>query len=233
MNNVKSIKISDDDKKFVSTIIDNNLSMCSYENLITTMQACKYVKSLDIPGDFFECGVWRGGNSLLAAYQFNKNDESKNRKVFLLDTFLGMTQPNDIDNRISDKVNASVFYFDRKKEGYVDWCFATLDEVKNNFIRFDLLKDNVYFLKGKSEEVLCNNEHTIPDKISVLRLDTDFYESTLVELKVLYPRLSDGGVLIIDDYNFWEGCRKAVDDFFGSKPQNMISIDENAILIIK
>jgi len=90
----------------------------------------------------------------------------------------------------------------------------------------------VHLVKGKVEETL---PHAAPSRISILRLDTDWYESTLHELVTLYPRLSPGGVLIVDDYGFWAGARKAVDEFFAANniAAFLHRIDESGIILVK
>lgn len=94
------------------------------------------------------------------------------------------------------------------------WVFSSLDEVKANFERFKLLDDKIEFIEGNVRETLTQLK--LPQSIALLRLDTDFYDSTLIELQVLWPRLSIGGVLILDDYGHWDGARKAVDEYFAT-----------------
>ena len=96
-------------------------------------------------------------------------------------------------------------------------------EVNNNKIRL---------IKGPVEKTLLNNEN-LPDKISLLRLDTDFYESTKIELEILYPKVIKGGFLIIDDYGHWKGSRKAVDEYFKNSLPFIHFIDESCRLIVK
>ena len=124
------------------------------------------------------------------------------------------------DNIVSKKYKTN---FDIKNKSATDtrkaykkneWCYASLNEVQNNLSKFDKnYQDNFVFVKGKVEQTL-ENEKNIPKKISLLRLDTDFYDSTKKEMEVLYPRLQNKGVLIIDDYGHWKGSKKAVDDYF-------------------
>src|SRR5262249_6800965 len=99
-----------------------------------------------------------------------------------------------------------------------EWCYASLDDVRNNFVNVGLLSNNVVFVQGDVTQTLANEEN-LPKSISVLRLDTDWYESTKKELEVLYPRLNRGGVLLIDDYGYWAGSKQATDEFF-AKNQN-------------
>ena len=94
-------------------------------------------------------------------------------------------------------------------------AFSKIDSVKKNISKYSNL-DNIQFIKGPVEKTLIIEEN-LPSKISILRLDTDWYSSTKVELEILYPRLVQGGVLIIDDYGHFQGAKKAVDEFFNNK----------------
>jgi O-methyltransferase len=189
------------------------LTMVSDERLFDTILACRHALAWGFDGDFVECGVWRGGNSILAAGIFKMY--GSNKKVYLFDTFEGMTRPTDNDAHLGSGKKAMGEFIDNQKENHNDWCYASLEDVKANFERVNLLGDNIVFVKGDVAETLAKPEN-LPQKISVLRLDTDWYESTKLELDVLYPRLSVGGVLIIDDYGHWAGSKKAVDEYFST-----------------
>ena len=158
-----------------------------------------------------ECGG--GGNSLLAASIFKMYGSSK--KVYLFDTFAGMTEPTKEDARLFKNQPVMKIFEESQKESYNDWCYASMEDVQNNFEQAGLLTPSVKFVKGDVAETLAISEN-IPDKICVLRLDTDFYESTKKELEILYPRLTIGGVLIIDDYGTWAGSKQATDEYFAS-----------------
>ena len=131
------------------------------------------------------------------------------RELYLFDTFEGMSEPTDADRDLSGTL-ASERLAEEDKETSWSWAYGPLDEVKQNLSKVEYDKENIVFVKGKVED-------TIPDKapaqISLLRLDTDWYESTYHELQHLYPRLSVGGVVIIDDYGHWQGARRAVDQY--------------------
>lgn len=205
------VEFSDNEKSIVSYVIENRLSMTSPERLFTTVMACKHAIERNIEGDFVECGVWRGGNAMLAAAIFKMHECSK--RVCLFDTFQGMTEPSDEDTAVRDGSSARETYVRQKKDTHNEWCYASLEDVRNNFARADLLGENIVFVKGDVLRTL-DDVQSLPQKISVLRLDTDWYESTRKELEVLYPRLSIGGVLIIDDYGHWAGSKKATDEYF-------------------
>lgn len=216
--NEAPVELSPQELKLVERIRNDELSMTSIQRLWATLMACKHVVSQNIAGDFVECGVWRGGNALIAAALFDMYKVTKN--IFLFDTFEGMTIPTEKDVKASNSQSAMNEYLRSQRETHNDWCYASLDDVKNNFSKFGLMNERVVFVKGDVCETL-NSAENLPEKISVLRLDTDWYESTKRELEVLYPRVSAGGVLIIDDYGHWAGAKRAVDEYFaqnGNRP---------------
>ena len=132
----------------------------------------------------------------------------------LFDTFEGMTPPTPDDVHAQSGQPAEVkFQAHAMPEGGNAWCRATLPEVRANFAAFGIDPQRVHFVQGDVAQTL-QQPANLPEKIAVLRLDTDWYESTRAELEVLYPRLARGGVLIVDDYGHWSGARKAVDEYF-------------------
>tara|TARA_B100000795_G_scaffold269457_1_gene258863 strand:+ start:4759 stop:5529 length:771 start_codon:yes stop_codon:yes gene_type:complete len=213
--------------------LSSKYSMTSLTRRWALINAIKYVKYEGIEGEFVECGVWKGGNLII----FNKLNEEYNLKkdIFGFDTFMGMSEPTIHDNNYLD-VNAKKEW-DRDKDNNVNHsfnCYSSLDEVRNNIINNskDGLLKNTKLIKGKVEETLSIGKN-LPEKISILRLDTDWYESTKKELEILYPRLVKGGVLIIDDYGQWKGSRKAVDEYFENKDIIKHFIDFSCRMIIK
>lgn len=208
------IELTDVDKKLIKHVGDGNYTMSSMARLVNTLKACQYVVHNNIPGDFVECGVWRGGNGILAQKVF-KLLNSK-RKVWMFDTFEGMTAPTDLDVEQHTQVEAKREFLSKQTKTHNEWCYASLDDVRKNCIQSGLDLEEFRFIKGDVCQSLRFNEN-LPAKISVLRLDTDWYESTKSELEILYPKLTNRGVLIIDDYGYWEGARKAVDEYFSTK----------------
>jgi hypothetical protein len=197
------------DNQTFSYIINNKLTMASPSRLVATIAACKYALTLE--GDFVECGVWRGGNSIAARLIF---DEARSGKlVWLFDTFAGMTAPTAEDTTSFSEKPAAETFRERQADDHNEWCYASLEDVQRNF---PTSLERVRFVKGDVIETLKGE---LPEKIAVLRLDTDFYESTKAELEALYPRLVKGGVLIIDDYGHWDGARRAVDEYFANVPR--------------
>ena len=148
-----------------------------------------------VVGDFIETGVWRGGACLLMKALLRAAGD-KSRRIWLADSFAGLPAPkNESDG------------WDLSGHPYL---MVSADTVRENFQRFGLWDERVCLLEGWFADTLP----AAPiDKLAILRLDGDLYESTRVALESLYDRLSPGGFVIIDDYHVWPGCRRAVDEF--------------------
>lgn len=205
-------------------------TMILIERAKSLYDACEYLAQNKIPGDWVECGVWKGGAAMIMAHRITKGGLPRN--LYLYDTFEGMSSPTDNDVDLHGNAAKQALQEQDKEVAESVWCFAPLDEVKHNIASIGLGQDSVVYCQGKVEETIPS---TMPEQISLLRLDTDWYESTKHELKHLYPRLVSGGVLIIDDYGFWKGCRKAVDEFIQTlefKPL-MHRIDVTGRILIK
>jgi O-methyltransferase len=185
-------------------------TLTSIERLYAIYKAIEYILRHNIPGDFAECGVWRGGSVMmmaLALRQFGGPD----RIIHCFDTFSGMTQPDANDTQSHSGISAEeVLAGAKRDEDDPFWAIAPLDVVKRNMISTGYPPDLVRFHKGRVEETLPT---AAPERLALLRLDTDWYASTKHELNCLYPRLSTGGVLIIDDYGYWRGARQATDEY--------------------
>jgi O-methyltransferase len=185
---------------------------------LDNLQSCiEDVLANDVPGCFVETGVWRGGGSIFAKAVFEHHG-AYDRIVWCCDSFQGMPPPSSTDLSIDRTADFS----DR------DYLIASEADVANNFKKFGLLDDNVRFLKGW----FCDTLPTAPiGQIAILRIDGDLYESTMDSLKNLYPKLSRGGYLIVDDYKSWKGCRTAVDEFRQRHgiTNEIIDIDAHAI----
>ena len=194
------------------------------------IQAIKAVYSQNLEGDIVECGVWKGGNLIISEMLVEKFN--LNKKIYGYDTFKGMTKPGDLDiDRVSGEL-AEVKWKRCDKEAYNTWCYASIEEVRTNIQNHVMNTDNVQLIMGKVEDTLLKREN-FPESISILRLDTDWYESTKIELEVLYPRLVKGGILIVDDYGLWNGSRRAVDEYFKDSNVWLDYIDEDCRLLIK
>jgi hypothetical protein len=205
--------------------------MTSQERLFSLISAVEYIERAGVRGDFVECGVWKGGSVMAMALTLLRL-QKQDRRIFLFDTFQGMVEPDQVDVDRSGESAAAEFSI--RKEGNSagsDWCKAEIDEVRANVRSIGYPMDLFEFVQGKVEDTLPENA---PETIALLRVDTDWYSSTLHELETLYPRLVRGGVLIIDDYGYWQGAQKATDEYF-SQHQNvyMHRIDNTARLIVK
>lgn len=226
------VELSDEDKCNIRYIVDHQLTMTSVQRLVNTLKTCKYVVANNIPGDFVECGVWRGGHAILAKRVFE--GLGSDRKVWMFDTFEGMTAPTTLDIKINAKQDASVKYNQSLKDDHCDWAYASFHEVKDNCQKSGIDMAGLEFVQGDVCQTL-KNEERLPDQICALRLDTDWYESTKMELEVLYPRISSLGALIIDDYGEWHGARKAVDEYFSKKDYKPLfnRIDQTGVASLK
>ena len=195
------------------------LTMVTPLRLWAAINSVKYVVENNIDGEIVECGVWRGGCSIAMAYILKIL--GSNKKVYLYDTYSGMTKPGKYDAKFptkGGKVRKHTDNFDIKhtemmRDGYNEWNYASLEDVKNNFEKFSLT-DYAIFVKGDVSQTLTNQSNLPSNGISLLRLDTDFYDSTKIELQILYPILSVKGVCLLDDYGSWKGQKKAVDEYF-------------------
>jgi len=206
-------------------------TMTSPERLYALLEAVRYVHNNNIPGDFLEAGVWKGGSSLLVAKELI-NLGNTVRNLYLFDTFSGMPEPGETDISFRGENAKSVFTNKKISQDSSNWCFASKAEVQSIIEQSNYPLNKIHLIQGKVENTIPKHA---PEKISILRLDTDWYESTAHELKHLYPRLSSGGVLIIDDYGHWLGARKAVDEFIKLNNINAFlhRVDSTCRLLIK
>ena len=193
-------------------------TLTGVDRILATLDAVRYVARRGVPGALVECGVWKGG-SVLAMIRALQDVGVNDRDIYLYDTFSGMTEPSELDTTQYGEP-ASAEWERSTSEGRVPWSWAfgedavSLEAVKRLLLATGYPADRLHFVVGDVEETLLLDP---PPSIAVLRLDTDWYESTRAELLHLYPRLSPGGVLIIDDYGHWEGARRSVDEYFGGQ----------------
>ena len=185
-------------------------TMTSIERLVSLCRAVDYIEENKLQGDIVECGVWKGGSMMVAAKRLLEK-QNLQRNLFLFDTYEGMSAPSEADQTFDNKQAAELLSREEKSPTSDNiWCYSTIEEVKTNLINTGYPTANLHFIKGKVEDTLPYDQI---QKIAVLRLDTDWYESTKHELECLYDKLVVGGVLIIDDYGHWSGAKKAVDEF--------------------
>jgi len=185
-------------------------TMTSPERILALRDAVRHICRHRIPGDIVECGVWRGGSMMAAALTLLACGER--RRLHLFDTFAGMPPPSTADRDISGVPAADLLAVEDPLAGDT-WCHSPLADVRANLASTGYPAELIRFVAGRVEETLPEEA---PEQIAILRLDTDWYESTRHELEHLYPRLAEGGVLIIDDYGHWEGARRAVDEYLAA-----------------
>ncbi len=182
-------------------------TMTSPERIVALCDAVRYLSKNQIEGAIVECGVWRGGSMMAAAATLLEQGE-RDRELYLYDTYEGMTPASAEDVDFRGRTGAGLMSYHGG-----DVARAPLDDVKANMAAVGYAAERCRYVVGKVEETI---PATTPEKIALLRLDTDWYESTKHELEHLFPLLSPRGVLILDDYGAWKGARKAVDEYFDS-----------------
>lgn len=184
-------------------------TMTSPERMFSLIKAMEYIENANIEGDVVECGVWKGGSSMIVAKKMKELQKHPSRKLYMYDTYEGMNEPTAEDVQYDGQGAKNMLDTSDKFHDQI-WCYSALDEVKANMQKTGINMEQVVFVEGKVEDTIPN---TIPEKIALLRLDTDWYESTLHEMNHLFPLLVKGGILIIDDYGHWQGARKAIDEY--------------------
>jgi O-methyltransferase len=216
-------------------------TMTSIEKMYALYQAVLYIELARIPGDLVECGVWKGGSQMLAAKTLQES-RSFERRLYLYDTFEGMDEPTDKDQHgfeysslyhdwVLNRRTAHETWkaYNDKGEG---WLSVPLSDVEQNMRLTGYPIEKIHFVKGTVEDTLPSRA---PEEIAILRVDVDWYKPTLHALTHLYPRLSLGGVLILDDYGSFLGAREAVDQYFSEQhsPPLFVRIDSGGRVAIK
>jgi O-methyltransferase len=211
-------------------------TMIGVPRLLSAIDAVRYCVAREVPGAFAECGVWRGGSVLamvLTLQQLGVDD----RDVHLYDTFEGMTEPTEHDVSSLDEPALETWNRAERAEGrpwreLFDPELFSEAQVRETLLATGYPPERFHFVKGPVEETLPDHA---PERLALLRLDTDWYRSTRHELEHLYPRLVDGGVLIVDDYGHWQGCRQAVDEYFSTTaaPVLLSRIDYTGRIAVK
>ena len=204
-------------------------TMTTQERVAALCAAVTHVEQHRIPGAIVECGVWRGGSMMAVAETLARLGVT-DRELYLFDTFAGMPSPGERDVRYGGEPAGDLLR--SRQEGERVLASASLDDVRRNVLSAGYAADRIRFVEGLVEDTIPEQA---PEKIAVLRLDTDWYESTRHELVHLYPRLSSGGVLILDDYGCWLGARQAVDEYIGENSLQLLltRIDSSGRLAVK
>jgi hypothetical protein len=219
-----------DDETIATVRSVQGYTMTSPERIHALCHALRYIVASGIQGDVVECGVWKGGSMMAAARTLLRLGDT-GRHLYLFDTFAGMPKPtaDDIDF-------AGVSALDEWERFHLSSvnapARADLQTVRQALGSVGYPEPNIHFVKGMVEDTLA--EHA-PASIALLRVDTDYYESTLHELRHLYPRLARGGILIVDDYGHFRGARKAVDEYFAPHEGKVLlhRIDYSGRLVVK
>ena len=220
------VEINEEDKININRALE--ISLCRKENIWSLIQSINYISDKKIQGDVVECGVFKGGSLGIICSYVQKN--KLNSKIYGFDTF----EQGFLDNTISEKD----FTVKGKKVDPEDFkaqknFYPSKQEVEKNLEKFNLIeKYQPILIKGNILETL-KKEENLPKKISLLRLDTDLYNTTKLQLKILYPRLEKGGILHIDDYGLCQGVRSAVDEYFYNKKIWLHRVDLTCRLMIK
>ncbi len=198
--------VDDGDRRIIQAVTSR--TMTDTVRLFGMIEALRYIVRARVPGEIVECGVWRGGSMQAAALTLLECDDTE-RELHLFDTFEGMPPPSDADVRLKDGQPAEEIMRTSSKDTTI-WAIAGLDDVKQGMLETGYPSEKVVYHQGRVEETIPDGA---PDQIALLRLDTDWYESTRHELNHLYARLSPGGILIIDDYRYWQGSYQATHEW--------------------
>lgn len=187
--------------------------------------AINYILQNNIEGVIIECGVGEGYFQHEWIKELMKNNAV--RDIYLYDTFAGLTQPSEYDYTCKDatlyQMNMYAVYNEWKKQQINEkingWCYVPLEKVQNRLNSTGYPQHNLHYVVGDVMETL-KDKSKIPEKIAILRLDTDWYESSKYELEQMYDNVVTGGVIIFDDYYHWDGQRRATDEFLLSRNIN-------------
>jgi O-methyltransferase len=189
-------------------------TMVSPERISSVIESVRYVVRADIPGAIVECGVWRGGSMMAAALALLDAGVT-DRDLYLFDTFEGMTAPTEVDRSRGVLASEVRDKYERVGEEGSTLAYASLEDVQEAMKSTGYPAERIHYVKGRVERTVPDS---VPDAIAMLRLDTDWYESTKHELTHMTPVISPFGIVIIDDYGCWEGARKATDEFVADYP---------------
>jgi hypothetical protein len=199
-------RIDDEARRIIERVTPR--TMTGTVKLFGMIEALRYIYRVGVPGQIVESGVWRGGSMQAAALTLLECHDTE-RELHLFDTFEGMPPPSDVDVRLKDSQTAEEIMRTSDKDARI-WAVAGLDDVKQGMGETGYPSEKIFYHQGRVEETIPDRA---PDQIALLRLDTDWYESTRHELDHLYDRLSPGGILIIDDYRYWQGSYRATHEW--------------------
>jgi hypothetical protein len=181
------------------------------------VQALSYILDNNIEGAIVECGVFDGNFEIMWIQELKRRNVI--RDIYMYDTFEGLPEPSEYDYTTN---TASIYQMDAKQvheywashkidDKKNNWCLCPLEKVQQRLRSTNYPEENLHYVVG---DVMQTLNETVPDKIALLRLDTDWYTSSLFELEKLYDKVSENGVIIFDDYFHWDGQRRATDEYF-------------------
>jgi O-methyltransferase len=204
-------------------------TMTTPPRIYALRRAVEYIATRPVEGAIVECGVWRGGSMMAVALTLLWLGVT-DRDLYLFDTFSGMTDPGEEDVKHSGERAADILA-GASRESH-DWAVASIEQVREALLGIGYPEDRIHFVQGRVEDTVPANA---PAEIALVRLDTDWYSSTKHELVHLYPRLTSGGVLIVDDYAYWRGARQAVDEYIQKNELSLLlnRIDYTARMAVK
>jgi O-methyltransferase len=210
---------ADYDDAVVETIVRvRRQTMTSPARLEALIRAVEHTVAAGTPGAFVECGVWRGGSMSAVALTLRRLGAT-DRDLYLFDTFSGMTEPGpeDVDS-VYDGFSLRRMW-ERRRRGSMNWSAVPRAQAAAAMAATGYPSEHIHLVEGAVEQTI---PEAAPERIALLRLDTDWYQSTRHELEHLYPRLEPGGVLLIDDYGHYEGARRAVDEYLAEQGEHLL-----------
>ena len=178
----------------------------------------EHVVAARVPGALVECGVWRGGSMMAVALTLQRLGAT-DRDLYLFDTYTGRTEPTaeDVDSAY-DGFGLKAMW-NRRRRGEMNWIGVPKEEVAAAMAETGYPAERIHLVEGPVEQTVPAQA---PERIALLRLDTDWYQSTRHEMEHLYPRLERGGVLVLDDYGHYEGARRAVDEHLAATGEQLL-----------
>lgn len=204
------------------------------------IDSINYILDNNISGCLVECGVEYGRMEIIWINELLRHNTF--RDIYMFDTFSGLTRPTindyacDTGPVFYQNNNSVIQEWENKKiNEYVNgWCFCSLDKLIHNLNKTNYPCKYLHYIIGDVCETL-ENEINIPENIAILRLDTDWYESSKIELIKLFPNVVKGGIVIFDDYYYWNGQRQATNEYFNeiNKQYEFVKVNEQTSAIIK
>jgi hypothetical protein len=202
--------------------------------------AIKYIISNNIEGCIVECGVDSGRMEKIFIEELKNHKQV--RDIYMFDTFSGLTEPGVNDYAAENgpqQYNTVELLYNEWKNKQIDnntngWCYTPLQQVNDNLKSTGYPSNKLFYIVGDVRKTL-NNNNNIPEKIAILRLDTDWYDSSKIELEKLFPNVVEGGIVIFDDYFFWNGQKVATDEYFSeiNETYDFVKINNQTAAIFK